>query len=169
MGIKKYVSKFPGAIARELDMPREKIDYIQLAASVHDIGKIHVPSELLTMPGHISKLEFELIKTHPRAGYEILKTVDFPWPIAEIVLQHHEKINGSGYPDGLSGDQIVPEARILCVADVVEAMSSHRPHRPTLGVEVALEEISRESGTLYDPEIVDACLRLFAEAKFSFS
>lgn len=168
-GHQQQVAELSCAIAGELDMPREKIDYIQLAASVHDIGKIHVPSELLTMPGHISKLEFELIKTHPRAGYEILKTMDFPWPIAEIVLQHHEKINGSGYPDGLSGDQIVPEARILCVADVVEAMSSHRPYRPTLGVEVALEEISRESGTLYDPEIVDACLRLFAEAKFSFS
>lgn len=167
-GHQQRVAELSCAIAAEMEMPQDKIDYIQLAASVHDIGKVHVPSEILTMPGQISKLELELIKTHTRAGYEILKTVDFPWPIAKIVFQHHEKIDGSGYPDGLTGDEIIPEAKILCVADTVEAMSSHRPYRSALGVQTALEEISLKRGIFYEPEVVDACLRLFAEEKFSF-
>lgn len=168
-GHQQRVAELSCAIAREMGFSQERIDWLQLAASVHDIGKIHVPSEILAMPGRISDIEFELIKTHPQSGFDILKTVEFPWPIAEIVLHHHEKIDGSGYPDGIAGDAIMMESRIICVADVVEAMSSHRPYRATLGLEAALEEIALNRGICYDPQVVDACLRLFAEDKFRFT
>lgn len=167
-GHQQRVASLSHAVAREMELPVDTAEYIYLAASVHDIGKIHVPSEILTTPGRISEIEFELIKIHPQTGYDILSTVEFPWPLAEIVLQHHEKIDGSGYPAGLKGEEIIIEARIICVADVVEAMSSHRPYRPLLGLDSALEEVTCNGGIAYDTDVVDACVRLFAEMKFRF-
>ena len=162
-GHQKRVAHLAVAIAIEMGLPETRIDGLRLAGIIHDVGKISVPSEILIKPGLLSKLEFDLIKLHPRVGYDILKTVEFPWPIAQIVLQHHERIDGSGYPQGLSGEDILMEARILGVADVVEAMASQRPYRPALGIDKPLAEISENSGVLYDAEVVDACLRLFAE------
>ena len=138
-----------------------------MAGVIHDIGKISVPGEILSKPGKISENEFGIIKEHPQVGYNILKTVDFPWPIAQIVLQHHERMDGSGYPNGISGENILLEARILAVADVVEAMASHRPYRAALGINLALEEISKNRGSFYDSKVVDACLRLFNEKGYS--
>ena len=135
---------------------------------IHDIGKISSPKEILSKPGRLSDLEFRLIKDHPLAAYEILATIDFPWPVADIVHQHHERIDGSGYPGGLKGDEILVEAKILAVADVVEAMSSDRPYRPGLGLEKALDEIQDKAGTFFDPEVSQACLTLFREKAFSF-
>jgi len=139
-----------------------------VAGILHDIGKIHVPVEILSKPGPITEGEFSIIKTHPQVGYDILKRIEFPWPIAQIVLQHHERMDGSGYPQGLSDQDILLEARILGVADIVEAMSSHRSYREALGIDKALGEISEKKGTLYDPRVVDACLKLFTERRFQF-
>ncbi len=167
-GHQRRVAELAVSIAREMGLPEHKIHGIQLAAVVHDLGKIHVPAEILTKPGKLSDIEFMLIKTHPQAGYDILKDVEFPWPIAEIVRQHHEKLDGSGYPQGLKDGQILLEARIMTVADVVETMSSHRPYRPSLGMELALREIERGRGSVYDPAVADACLKLFREGRFAF-
>jgi HD-GYP domain-containing protein (c-di-GMP phosphodiesterase class II) len=134
---------------------------------VHDVGKIAVPAEILSKPTRLSPAEFAIVKTHAQQGYEILKDIDFPWPIAQTVWQHHERLDGSGYPQGLHGDAICLEARILAVADVVESMSTHRPYRPALGIEAAFAELRAKSGTLYDTAIVDACIRLFHEKGFS--
>ena len=134
-----------------------------MASSIHDIGKLSVPSEILTKPTRLTDLEFSLIKEHAQNGYEMLKNVESPWPLAEIVLQHHERINGTGYPRNLKVDNILMAARIMAVADVVEAMSSHRPYRASLGIDAALEEIEKNKGILYDETVVDACLRLFRE------
>jgi len=139
-----------------------------MAASIHDLGKISIPAEILSKPGKISEYEFRLIQNHPQIGFEILRTIEFPWPIAEIVLQHHERMNGSGYPNGLRGEDISPIARILAVADVVEAMVSHRPYRSALTLGEAIHEITKNRGTLYDPNAVDACKRLFIEGRFAF-
>jgi HD-GYP domain-containing protein (c-di-GMP phosphodiesterase class II) len=139
-----------------------------LAATIHDLGKIHIPAEYLSKPGKLTDIEFMIIKTHPQDGYDILKGIEFPWPIADIVRQHHERLDGSGYPQGLKDGQILLESRILAVADVVEAMASHRPYRPTLGIEVALQEIERGRGSSYDPAVADACLQLFREGRFAF-
>lgn len=166
-GHQRRVSELAVAIARELGLPEEKIHGIHLAAIIHDLGKIQVPAEILTKPGKLSDIEFMLMKTHPQAGYDILKDVDFPWPIADIVRQHHERLDGSGYPQGLKDGQILLESRIMAVADVVEAMASHRPYRPTLGIEAALQEIERGRGRAYDPAVVDACLKLFREGRFA--
>jgi PAS domain S-box-containing protein len=149
------------AIATEMGLPPGQIDGIRMAGSIHDIGKLSVPAELLSKPTRLSAIEFSLIKEHARCGYEILKDVESPWPLAEIVYQHHERANGTGYPRNLKGDEILLEARILAVADVVEAMASHRPYRPSLGIDAALEEIERNRGTLFEPAVVDACLALF--------
>jgi len=127
-----------------------------------------IPAEILSKPSRLSAIEYSLIKTHPRAGYDILKDVEFPWPIAQIVLQHHERINGSGYPAGLKGEEILMEARIIAVADVVEAIASYRPYRQALGMEKALEEITQNRGILYDQAVVDACLCLFSEKGYKF-
>jgi len=132
------------------------------------VGKINIPSEILSKPGRLSEIEFRLIQSHPHSAYEILRNIEFPWPVAEIVLQHHERLNGSGYPQGLKGEKILLEARILSVADVVEAMSSHRPYRPGLGIDKALEEILAGRGTLFDENVVDCCIRLFREKDFTF-
>jgi HD-GYP domain-containing protein (c-di-GMP phosphodiesterase class II) len=139
-----------------------------VAGILHDIGKIHVPSEILTRPSRLSDIEFAMIKTHPEIGYEIMKTIENPWSVADMILQHHEKLNGSGYPGGLKDNAILLEAKILCVADVVEAMASHRPYRASLGIEKALEEIVKNKGLFYEPIVVDACIKLFKEEKFRF-
>ena len=166
-GHQRRVSQLSVAIAEDLGLTAEDIHGIRLAASIHDLGKIQVPAEILAKPGNLSDIEFQLIKVHPQAGYDILKGIEFPWPIADMVLQHHERRDGSGYPQGLRGEQILAGARILAVADVVEAMASHRPYRPALGTETALEEITRNRGILYDPDVVDACLRLSIDGAFS--
>ena len=162
------VTQLACAIAEEMGLNKETIAEIRVAGSLHDIGKMHIPSEILTKPGRLTDTEFDMIKTHSKVGYDILKTIDFPWPIAPIVLQHHERADGSGYPSGLSAKDVLPEARILAVADVVEAMASHRPYRPALGIDKALEEISQKRDILYDPEVVDTCLRLFKKKRFKF-
>ncbi len=157
------------AIAAELGLPADLVDGIRLAAAVHDVGKVSLPAEILGKPGLLTRSELKMIRKHSEYGYEMLKEIDFPWPIAEIVLQHQERLDGSGYPAGLSGEEILFEARILGVADVVEAMDSARAYRPALGLEKALEEISGNRDVLYDPDAVDACLRLFNEKGFRFS
>ena len=140
---------------------------LRLAGLIHDIGKITVPVEILNKPGRISDTEFNIIKTHPQAGYNILKEIEFPWPVAQIILQHHERLDGSGYPRGIKNGGIMVEAKILAVADVMEAMASHRPYRPALGIEAALEEIEKNRGILYDPEVADICTSLFTEKGFT--
>jgi len=161
------VTELACAIARKMRIPEQQIDGIHAAGLLHDIGKIAVPAEILTKPTKLTDVEFALIKTHPQVAYDILKGIKFPWPLAKIVLQHHERLDGSGYPNGLKGNEILLEARILAVADVVEAISSHRPYRPALGVDAALDEIKKGKGRLYNPAAVDACLALF-EKGFSF-
>jgi PAS domain S-box-containing protein/putative nucleotidyltransferase with HDIG domain len=167
-GHQNTVSQLTVTIAQEMKLPEDKIEGIRIAALVHDIGKINIPAEILSKPSKLNEMEFSLIKNHSKTGYDILKTINFPWPVAQIVLQHHERLDGSGYPNKLKGDEILLEARILGVADVVEAMSSHRPYRPALGIDKALEEISQNKGILYDPEVVDVCLKLFKEKGFKF-
>jgi PAS domain S-box-containing protein len=162
-GHQRRVATLASAIAQEMGVPDEQIRGLYLAATIHDLGKIRLPAEILSKPGRLNPIEFEMIKTHSQTGYDIIKDVKFPWPIAQIVLQHHERMDGSGYPQGLIGEQIQTEARILAVADVVEAMSSHRPYRPGLGIDAALAEITRSKGTQYDPQVVDACVALFRE------
>jgi PAS domain S-box-containing protein/putative nucleotidyltransferase with HDIG domain len=162
-GHQRRVSNLARGIATEMGVSKEQIQGVRMAGVIHDIGKISVPGEILSKPGNISQNELGIIKEHPQVGYNILKTVDFPWPIAQIVLQHHERMDGSGYPNGISGENILLEARILAVADVVEAMASHRPYRAALGINLALNEISKNRGSFYDSKVVDACLRLFNE------
>ena len=156
------------AIAQDMGLTEDKINGIRLAGMLHDIGKLAVPSEILSKPTRLSEAEFTIIKTHPRVASDILKAIEFPWPISEIVLQHHERIDGSGYPLGLSGKNILLETRILSVADVVEAISSHRPYRPAYSLEYTLEEISKNKGVIYDIDVVDICLKLFYERNFKF-
>ncbi len=168
-GHQHRVSGLAGAIAVRMGLPGDQVQGTRLAAMIHDLGKISVPAEILSKPSRLSNIEFSLIKVHPEVGYNILSAVEFPWPIATIVKQHHERIDGSGYPLGLSKNEILVEARIISVADVVEAMVSHRPYRPALGIEKAIEEISNGSGRLYDPEMTKACLSLIGKGDFSFS
>ena len=161
-GHQHRVANIAVVIAIEMDIPKDKIEGLRMGGMIHDLGKISVPAEILSKPGGLTDIEFALVKTHSRSGYDIIADIEFPWPIAQMVLQHHERMNGSGYPQGLSGVDILLEARILCVADVVEAMASHRPYRPTLGIEKALDEISENKGVFYDPEVVDALFRISA-------
>lgn len=156
-GHQERVAELAEAIAREMNLDDSRIQAIRLSSLIHDLGKIAVPPEILNKPGKLSEIEMELIKTHSRVGYDILQGIEFPWPVAEIILQHHEKIDGPGYPQGVKGDQILLEAKILCVADVIEATSSHRPYRPALGLEKALEEIRQNDGRLYDHQVVECC------------
>jgi PAS domain S-box-containing protein/putative nucleotidyltransferase with HDIG domain len=167
-GHQQRATQLACAIAKQMGLSKEQINGLRLAGLIHDIGKVRVPAEILTNPNGLSEPELMMIKAHPVLGYEILRSIDFPWPVAQIVLQHHERMNGSGYPSGLSGEDIIIEARILAVADVVEAMASHRPYRPSLGINKALEEISQNKGVLYDSKAVDACLTLFRDKKFEF-
>jgi HD-GYP domain-containing protein (c-di-GMP phosphodiesterase class II) len=167
-GHQQRVSELACAIGREMGLEAEPIRVIRIAALLHDLGKVFIPAEILAKPGRLNKAEFSMIKAHPDADYEILRTIDFSGGIADIVHQHHERLDGSGYPLGLSGDAILMEAKIIAVADVVEAMISDRPHRPSQGLDAALKEIAEGKGTLYDPDAVDACIRLLTEGKFYF-
>ncbi|NLC52191.1 MAG: HD-GYP domain-containing protein [Firmicutes bacterium] len=165
----RRVSSLAFALAKEMDLSPEKMEGIRRIGLIHDIGKIAIPTAILNKPGLINEHEFNLIKAHPQAGYDILKEIDFPWPVAEAILQHHERLDGSGYPQGLRNRDIILEARILAVADVVESISSFRPYRQSLGLKFSLEEIFNKRGVLYDKDAVDACLRLFNENNFDFS
>jgi len=167
-GHQQRVSQLACTLAGELGLSEERIEGLRVAGLLHDLGKIAVAAEILAKPGKINEYEFALIKAHPQIAFDILKGIEFPWPVAQIILQHHERLDGSGYPGGLQGEDILLEARILGVADVVEAMSSHRPYRPALGLPEALGEISQHQGSLYDPEVVAACVRLFSEKRFFF-
>jgi PAS domain S-box-containing protein len=162
-GHERRVGELAAAIGEELGLPAATVTGLRMTGYVHDIGKISVPAEILSKPGRLTELEYEIIKNHARSGYDILKGVEFPWPLPEVILQHHERLDGSGYPQRLKGEAIILEARILAVADVVESMASHRPYRPALGIDKALEEIAQNSGRFYDPQVAEACLRLFRE------
>ncbi|MCJ7665007.1 MAG: GAF domain-containing protein [Desulfobacterales bacterium] len=164
----RWVTRLVCAIAGEMDLSKEQIEGLRMAGLIHDIGKMNVPAELLLKPRRLTEIEYEAIKIHPQSGYDIVKEIQFPWPIAQIVLQHHERMDGSGYPQGISGTEILVEARLLAVADVVESMSSHRPYRDAHGIDIALDEIVRNSGILYDPEAVEACLGVFKNKGFKF-
>ena len=167
-GHQKRVNQLACAIAREMHLPIERIQIIRVAGLLHDFGKIFVPTEILIKPGKLSDLEFSLIKSHPQSGYNVLKSIEFPWPIADIIVQHHERMDGSGYPSHLRGEEIGTEARILAVADVVEAMTFHRSYRPALGLDTALREISKNKATLYDPKVAEACLDTFLDRSFKW-
>jgi len=167
-GHQQRVASLACAIAREMGLSEEQIEGVRVAGILHDIGKICIPAEILNKPSHLSPIEFDIIKTHPQASHDIVKTIEFPWPIAQILYQHHERLDGSGYPQKLSGEAILLEAKIISVADVVEAMISNRPYRPALSIDDALEEILKNKGSLYYPKVVDTCVKLFRENKFSF-
>ncbi|MBN2098909.1 MAG: PAS domain S-box protein [Dehalococcoidia bacterium] len=167
-GHQRRVTQLASVVAKEMGLSDAQIAGIRVAGLLHDIGKISIPTEILSKPGVLNDVEMSMIRTHPKVGYDILKSIEFQWPVAEIVLQHHERLDGSGYPSGIRGEDIMMEARILAVADVVEAMSSHRPYRPAVGVDEALEEIARGEGTLYDPKVVRACLEAFTRRNFQF-
>lgn len=167
-GHQRRVTELACAIAANMGLPPDNITGLRLAGLIHDIGKIHVPSEILTTPNALSEAEYAIIRTHPALGYEILKSIDLPWPVAEIVHQHHERMDGSGYPQMLKSENLLMESKILAVADVVEAIASHRPYRPALGIDYALEEISKNSKRLYDSQVVDCCLVIFREQAFAF-
>jgi putative nucleotidyltransferase with HDIG domain len=165
-GHQRRVAKLASAVAREMGMAEEQVEGIRVSGFLHDVGKIVVPAEILSKPGRINEAELSLIRTHSSVGYEILKLLEFPWPVAKAVLQHHERRDGSGYPGGLTAEVLTVEAEILAVSDVVESMASRRPYREALGIDKALEEISEKKGTLYNPQVVDACLRLFRDKGF---
>ena len=166
-GHQRRVAQLACAIAQAMGLPTDQVEGIQVLSFLHDIGKIAVPAEILNRPGKITTMEFNLIRAHPEMGYNILKDLEFPWPVAQAVLQHHERLDGSGYPAGLTDREIIQEAKILAVSDVVEAMASHRPYRPSLGIDVALEEITKHRGTLFDAAVVTTCLQIF-EGGFAF-
>lgn len=167
-GHQRNVSKLAAAMAQEMGLPRDEVEGIELAAMVHDIGKIRIPAEILSKPGKLSPLEYQLIQIHAQAGYDIVKDMTFPWPIAQMILQHHERLDGSGYPQGLRDNEILQGSKIIAVADVVEAMSAHRPYRPALGMDAALAEVERGKGQVYDSAAVDACIKLFRRNGFTF-
>jgi PAS domain S-box-containing protein/putative nucleotidyltransferase with HDIG domain len=167
-GHQKRVADLARAIGQEMGLAEDRVEGLRIAATIHDIGKVSIPAEILSKPKRLTEIEFKLIQSHSQAGSDILRDIDFSWPLADIVLQHHERINGSGYPQGLKGENILLEARILAVSDVVEAMASHRPYRPSLGIEAALEEIEKNKGVIYDPDVASACLTLFREKGFAF-
>jgi len=165
-GHQRRVAELASAIARERGLNEERVTGIRMGGMIHDLGKLAIPAEILVKPSRLSENEFKLIQEHPRVGYDILKSIAFPWPLADMAHQHHERLDGSGYPRGLKGGEILEEARILGVADVVEAMASHRPYRPALGIDTALKELLDGRGVRYDSEVVDACLTLFNESRF---
>ncbi len=167
-GHQRRVAMLAKAIAENMKLSEQQIEGVYMVGMIHDVGKISIPAEILSMPRRLTPAEFNLIKNHPQAGYDILKNIDFPWPVADIIIQHHERIDGTGYPKGISGNKIMLEAKIIMVADVVEAMASHRPYRAAFGLERALGEIKQNRGILYDPEVVDSCVDLFMKNKFAF-
>jgi putative two-component system response regulator len=166
-GHQRRVADLARAIGAELGLSDDRLEGIQTAGMIHDIGKIRIPTEILSKPSKLTVLEFDLIKTHVQAGGDILKDIEFPWPIARMILEHHERVDGSGYPGGLRGANLLPESRILAVADAVEAISTPRPYRPALGIEAALEEIVGKRGVLFDADAVDACVNLFRRKKYT--
>jgi putative nucleotidyltransferase with HDIG domain len=166
MNHERHVAMLAVAIAQEMKLSEHQVEGIRVAATVHDLGKVQIPAEILNKPCHLDEKEFTLMKTHPLNGYHLLKDIDCPWPIADIVLQHHERFDGSGYPNGLKGKHILLEAQIVAVADTVEAITSHRSYKVGLGIQDALDEITAGSGKSYDPDVVEACVRLFREKKF---
>jgi len=167
-GHQQRVTKLACSIAENMNLTENFIEGLRISGLLHDIGKISVPAEILSKPGKITQDEYNIIKQHCQIGYEILKGIEFPWPVAQIVLQHHERINGSGYPQGIAGEEILLESKILSVADVIEAMSSHRPYRPGLGIDKALDEVMRNKSTFFDPVVADTCWDLFSTGKFNF-
>lgn len=167
-GHSRRVALLATAIAREMCFPGERIKGVHITGLLHDIGKVSIPVELLTRRGRIKRMEFGVIRSHPQVGFDTLKGIGFPWPVAQAVLQHHERLDGSGYPASLSGDDVILEARILGVADSVEAMANHRPYRAARGIDRALDEVSSDKGKLYDPEVVEACITVFQKRGFSF-
>jgi len=167
-GHQRRVAQLAFEIAAEMGLSDHQCAGIHVAASIHDIGKIYVPAEFLTKPGTISDAEHVIIRTHPNVGYDILKSIEFPWPVADVILQHHERMDGTGYPNGLKGEELLLESRILAVSDVMEAMSSHRPYRPSLGMTSAVDELKTYRGKRYDPEVVDACMAILDKG-FRFS
>ena len=163
-----HVARLSAAIAKEMGLSQEQIEGVYMGASIHDIGKVQVPSEILSRSSGLSEIEYKLVQSHAEVGHNILKDIRFPWPVADIALQHHERLDGSGYPQGLKGNEICLEARVVAVADIVEAMSSHRPYRASLGIDKALAEIEAGRGTILDADAVDACLTLYREKRFDF-
>jgi HD-GYP domain-containing protein (c-di-GMP phosphodiesterase class II) len=168
-GHQHHVAELSTAIAVRLDIDPELVTGIGIAASIHDIGKLIVPAEILSKPGPLTDIEYELVKGHAQAGHDIVAGIEFPWPVAEMILEHHERLDGTGYPSGLRGDEISIGARIIAVADTTEAMSAHRPYRPSLGTEAALAELAHGRGTRYDAAAVDACIQLFRDESFTFT
>jgi putative two-component system response regulator len=168
-GHQRRVTDLAEAIGRGMGLDQDRMEGLRMAGLLHDIGKLQVPSELLSKPTRLTRVEFDIIKTHSEAGYQILKRIDFPWPVATFVRQHHERLDGSGYPDGLSAPDILLESRILAVSDVVEAMATHRPYRPSLGVDLALKTVQEGINTHFDPKVVDACASLFHSKSFQWS
>lgn len=167
-GHQRRVADLACKIGKMMSLSPDRITCIRMAGMIHDLGKIAIPAEILTKPSRLTDIEFSMLKTHPQVGFDILKGIRFPLPIAEVIYQHHERMDGSGYPLGLSGDAILIEARVIAIADVVEAMSSHRPYRPSLGIEAALDEISKNRGALYDPHAADACIEVAGQSGFEF-
>ena len=167
-GHQERVSELATAIASSMDFDNERLEWLRLGAKIHDIGKISVPTDILNKPGKLTSAEFEIIEAHPKIGYDILRDVNFPYPVKEIILQHHERLDGTGYPHKLMADEITLEAKIVAVADVVEAMSSHRPYRPAIGIGAALAEIKRGRGSAYESNTVDVCISLFKNNKFEW-
>ena len=167
-GHQQRVRKLATTIAMDLGLDEKRVEAIRIASLIHDIGKVNIPASILSKPGKLTEIEFDMIKTHPQLSYNMLKKIDFPLPIVDIILQHHEKLDGSGYPRGLKGKDIMLEAKILTVADIVEAMSSHRPYRPALGLSVAIDEIRKNKGKLYDPAVADSCIKIITKKKFRF-
>jgi PAS domain S-box-containing protein len=168
-GHQRRVADLADAMAREMRLEESRIEGLRMAGMIHDLGKIAIPSEILTKPTKLTQVEYQIVQTHAQSGYDILKDIDFPWPIARMVLEHHERIDGSGYPNHRRDGDILMESKILAIADVLEAMASHRPYRPSLGIAPALDEIAKNKGILYDDDVADVCLKLFAEKRFSFT
>lgn len=167
VGHEMQVAELAAAIGKEMGLPNEVIRGLRAAGCIHDIGYLTIPSEILSKPGKLTPYEMLLVRNHVQAGFEIVRDIEFPWPVAKIILQHHERMDGSGYPHGIHGDGIILEARIISVADVVDAIASHRPYRPALGIQSACDEIAQGSGTVYDPHVVKACLKLFKEKAYA--
>ena len=167
-GHQQRVAKLASHIAREMKLTEDQVESIRIAGLLHDIGKISIPDTILSRPGQLLKSEFDLIRIHPQVGYDLVKHIPFPWPVAEFILQHHEKLNGSGYPNGLKGDEIFLESKILCVADVAEAMTSHRPYRPALGIDMTEGELIKNKNVLFDSQVVDVCMSLISDKQYNY-